>query len=294
MTLLHMRTALILLLYGILAWGMYLPAQGQSAWPVSVHAHQFGTGQSFGQDSTYFPANVLGPITPPSSIYTPVASPQHVVSLGRGGWIALTFSPPIIDGPGADFVVFENVLQVRNSTVVFDEWLEVAVSADGETWYSFPADCETGDGMAGRTPTGSDYNVDSLRGGDAFDLSILTDAPDTIHYVRVTDATHCQTADRLAAELDGIMALNQVVWPTTRYAAQTRQAVCYVHCAQPQACRLRSTVPMQRASLYNASGQQVATLPAGSEWPLPPLPAGVYVLRAQYASGMYTQRVLMH
>ncbi len=59
---------------------------------------------------------------------------NQVISLGDGGTATLFFDQPIIDGPGADFAVFENSF--------LDGFLELAfveVSSDGEHFFRFPA-----------------------------------------------------------------------------------------------------------------------------------------------------------
>jgi hypothetical protein len=63
-----------------------------------------------------------------------------VVSLGSGGSIVVTFAPnAIVDGPGPDFIVFENPFWVGgNSNDVYAEPGEVSVSDDGVTWVPFP------------------------------------------------------------------------------------------------------------------------------------------------------------
>ncbi|MCL4720590.1 MAG: PEP-CTERM sorting domain-containing protein, partial [Gammaproteobacteria bacterium] len=57
-----------------------------------------------------------------------------IVSLGNGGSITLGFAVPIADGPGPDFLVFENSFS--------DGFLELAwveVSSDGSNFFRFPA-----------------------------------------------------------------------------------------------------------------------------------------------------------
>ncbi|HEX3725390.1 MAG TPA: PEP-CTERM sorting domain-containing protein [Pirellulales bacterium] len=118
----------------------------------------------------------------------------HIVSLGDGGQITLTFAAPITNGAGADFAVFENGFS--------DTFLELAfveVSSDGSDFVRFPA--------VSLTPTTSQVapfgaldptNLDNLAGkyragfGTPFDLSQvaglspLVDVSD-IRFVRIVD-----------------------------------------------------------------------------------------------------------
>ena len=146
-------------------------------------------GAVFGQDR--LPEVVYGP---------PVAGPASmgsldVLSLGCGGEITLYFdAPAIVDGPGPDFIVFENPIPVGDST--FAEPARVLVSADGLEWHAFP--CEPGDddaltGCAGvaLVHAGGDDQIDAtdpaLAGGDAFDLADL--GLSTVRYVRLLDVS---------------------------------------------------------------------------------------------------------
>jgi hypothetical protein len=63
-----------------------------------------------------------------------------VVSLGAGGEIVLSFAPnAIIDGPGVDFIVFENPFDIGgNAQDPYAEPGEVSVSDDGTTWVTYP------------------------------------------------------------------------------------------------------------------------------------------------------------
>ncbi|MCX7763502.1 MAG: hypothetical protein N2253_01240 [Bacteroidia bacterium] len=181
---------------------------------MAVHSYYFGSSQTFGQGSSYFPYNVLGEICTSATPTNPCADPCQVVSLGKGGFIALEFEPPIADGPGPDFIVFENAFRYGNGQV-FDEWMIVSVSQDGVNWVVFPFDSVTGVGLAGRTPTGCatcagpiDWRDPAQAGGDAFDLAIV--GIPWAKYVRVEDATRWQPPDRLAADLDGVVAIHQL------------------------------------------------------------------------------------
>ncbi len=63
-----------------------------------------------------------------------------IVSLGDSGVATLTFSSPIANGAGPDFVVFENgFLDPANDSLAFLELAFVEVSSDGVHFYRFPA-----------------------------------------------------------------------------------------------------------------------------------------------------------
>ncbi len=69
-----------------------------------------------------------------SSMATAKAQTNGVVSLGDGGSAVCTFNKPVMNGPGADFAVFENGFD--------DSFLELAfveVSSDGINFFRFPA-----------------------------------------------------------------------------------------------------------------------------------------------------------
>lgn len=187
-----------------------IPVYAQVSWASHVHDYQFGSGQNTGQGTTQFPANVIGEIRNTITETVPESDPQYVVSLGRNGWVVLGFETPIIDIQGPDFVVFENAFRYGpNAEYIFDEWMTVSVSEDGIHWIDFPYDSLTGAGMAGKTPSvGVHALIGDLTqcGGDAFDLATV--GLSSAMYVKVTDATRFQTADKLGAELDGIMKLN--------------------------------------------------------------------------------------
>ena len=104
------------------------------------------------------------------------------MSLGDGGSVTLGFgASAIVDGPGPDFIVFENAFQVSGDPgSVFAELATVEVSDDGQTWFTFPctASAPPYGSCAGWHPVyaNPDENaIDPLdpavAGGDAFDLA---------------------------------------------------------------------------------------------------------------------------
>jgi len=115
-----------------------------------------------------------------------------VVSLGKGGEIVLRFDKnQIVDGPGVDFIVFENAF------LGWQETGEVAVSGDGVSWHAFacdaskPASVGGGKGCAGLAPVyaSSDNGIDptdlAKAGGDRFDLATI--GVKSAQFVRVRD-----------------------------------------------------------------------------------------------------------
>ncbi len=185
--------------------------QAQSPWASSVVDYSFGNGQTLGQSAPDFPANVLGAVNPSVSNTVPASVPSEVLSLGRNGWIILSFEQDIINGEGADFTVFENAFEYAEGEI-FDEWLMVSVSEDGITWFSFPYDSLTGEGMAGRTPTFGGVNINyqdiTQSGGDGFDLEVV--GLSKARYVKLKDATRFQTPEKISAEVDAVIAIHTV------------------------------------------------------------------------------------
>lgn len=114
-------------------------AMGQ-ALPDSVK--EFTAGRNAGFGASYFPGNVLGVPHGTSNPQTPNASQTDLLSLGTGGSIILEFSTNrIIDGPGADFTVFENPVEPNGHPErTFADTAIVSVSDDGTSWTTFSFD----------------------------------------------------------------------------------------------------------------------------------------------------------
>lgn len=122
---------------------------------------------------------------------------DHVISLGDGGFATLTFDPPIVNGNGFDFAVFENGLS--------DNFLElgfVEVSSDGLRFVRFPSvsmtpanvqistfgflDATKIYNLAGkyRVLFGSPFNLDEIKDSSGVDIMHIT-------HVRVRDVVGC-------------------------------------------------------------------------------------------------------
>lgn len=192
--------------------GGALPADASySIGDASVSASRFVTGvvafspgacAGFGADS--MPGIVEGPPVGGGSSH----GSTDVVSLGNAGTIVVSFAPnAIVDGPGPDFIVFENPFWIAgNPSGVYAEPGEVSVSDDGTTWQTFPCtptyDPSASDGTGTEPPYGScagwhivysnpSNGISPLdpatAGGDAFDLADL--GVTHARYVRIVDKT---------------------------------------------------------------------------------------------------------
>ena len=101
----------------------------------AVVSHQIGTGGGAGESA--LPGIVLGPPRGSGAFQ----GSTDTLSLGLGGSIVLAFTDNVIvDGPGADFTVFENAFLTRglNTGGPFAEPATVSVSADGVHFVAFP------------------------------------------------------------------------------------------------------------------------------------------------------------
>jgi len=199
------------------------PARAQATtdcFPDRIVSFTVGTVSSPPAFDTWEPGIVIGP---PGNA-TPTTGSLAVMSLGHGGRITLEFTDnTIVDGPGPDFIVFENPffctavpLSDADPWSVFAEPGIVEVSDDGVDWRMFPYDAQALSqvvslctdktlarqliGLMGITPsfTGNwtvpdDPHVfDPLspggvsgHGGDAFDLATV--GLSRARFVRITD-----------------------------------------------------------------------------------------------------------
>jgi hypothetical protein len=142
------------------------------------------------------PAKALG--EPGNSDGTEQGVIFDIVSLGTGGSITLSFSPPIANGAGFDFAVFENSFDDT-----FLELAKVEVSSDGINFVAFPAfstvpaavssfgnlDPTDIEQVAGkyRGGFGTPFDLQQLNGSAGLDLS-------SIRYVRLVDIVGDGTA----------------------------------------------------------------------------------------------------
>lgn len=156
------------------------------------------------------------------------AGSLHVLSLGAGGSVTVGFGEDVVDGPGADIIVFENGFVVPGTTDVFSEAVYVEVSSNGADYVRFPSRYRgpvgplpqyggvapgSYSGLAGGLPVLADVTSNTIdpldptvAGGEAFDLTDLASAPavlagvidlSAISHVRLVDVVAGLSTDSM-------------------------------------------------------------------------------------------------
>lgn len=182
----------ILLSFAIAICAIVSVATAQPIGADTVVYYKFGGGdQTTGQGPEYFPANVFGFPDTAATEYVPAVLPESVCSLGLGGEIVIGFKDyKIIDGPGVDFIVFENAFYSKLANKLFAEPAVVSVSMDGVDFFEIPFDINTLEGCAGTRPTkkhnGFDWDT-SQCGGTGYDLADF--GIQQIRFIRLVDTS---------------------------------------------------------------------------------------------------------
>lgn len=171
----------------------------------TVYSFTPGESQNAGQDSLYYPKNIFGKPVSNSNINVPANSPEYILSLGLGGEIIIGFKNyKIINGNGADFIIFENVFVNPVNGKYFIEPAEVSVSNDGIHYIHFAFDSLTFLGCAGITPTlWNNKHLENI-GGDRFDLSSV--GLDFITHIKIRDISRLILENPLHPNYDSIIS----------------------------------------------------------------------------------------
>jgi len=152
----------------------------------------------------------------------------EVVSLGSGGSITLTFDPPLSNGSGWDFAIFEN-----SFSDTFLELAYVEVSSDGVHFIRFDNDSLTVAPVGGFGAT-DPTNIDGFGGkyrqgfGTPFDLADLSTKDDVLEgLIKLNEIAYVRIVDIIG---DGTFfdASGDVVWdpyPTAQSAGFDLDAV---------------------------------------------------------------------
>ena len=187
----------IIMLASTAAAGPYAPAAGKTgSTAVSMDDPAFIDWASGWVD--YVPGENLAStwMNPQKALGPAEGTSFDVVSLGSGGTITMTFDPPLSNGSGWDFAIFEN-----SFSDTFLELAYVEVSSDGVHFIRFDNDSLTAGPVGGFGAT-DPTNIDGLGGkyrqgfGTPFDLADLSTKDDVldglvklneIAYVRIVD-----------------------------------------------------------------------------------------------------------
>lgn len=173
----------------------YVWGQKGAGFTQNVLSFRPAKGASFGHQD--FPKKIQGPPRGGGD----AKGSLDVVSLGCGGSIILEFSNPLIgNGPGPDFILFENAFFPGGGKESFAEPAQVSVSIDGKKWFSFPCQPKRSQWpypqCAGvravyahpKTSKPQDLYDPKKAGGDAFDLADV--GLPFARFVKIEDKTH--------------------------------------------------------------------------------------------------------
>lgn len=240
------------------------------------------------------------------------------LSLGDGGSAVCTFMFPIVNGPGADFAVFENSFS--------DTFLELAfveVSSDGINYTRFTAhslsDTSQQTGPFGFTdPTKLNNLAGKYRGGfgTPFDLQELAGKPGLdiqhITHVRITDVVG--NLNKAYATYDGYGNKINDPWPTAFPSGGfDLDAIGVIHQNAPLAIHLYSKSnlgffpnPVSRGGTLQINGDGITRVEVldqngtckklvldARQLNLEELPSGIYQLRTTSQAGTETKKLII-
>jgi len=183
-----------------------------------THVVSFTPGRSAGFGQDRMPDVVYGPPVGTGDVF----GSFDVVSLGDEGEIVVELGHYVVDGPGPDFIVFENPFNIAGDPEnPFAEPGEVSVSEDGVEWSTFPCvgpfQCDINGypygTCAGWHPVYSNPDngispFDAVAaGGDAFDLADI--GVKRAKFIRIRDMNRvCSSAPSAGFDLDAISIIN--------------------------------------------------------------------------------------
>jgi hypothetical protein len=178
-----------------------------------------GKGAGFGQGR--FPGIIYGP---PKGAGDRSGS-VDVLSLGTDGEIVVGFGGNgIVDGEGADFIVFENAFwKGGNPKYPFMELGEISVSEDGTTWTAFPCrqDAKPYDGCAGWHPiysnpcNGISSTDPATAGGEAYDLATI--GVKKARFIKIVDLHNAFGAEGTTGfDLDAVAVIHAAALPQSK------------------------------------------------------------------------------
>ena len=182
-------------------------------------------------------------------------SPQgYMLSLGDGGSITIELPYPVINGPGPDFVVFENGFPFSSDSF-FLELAFVEVSTDGKTFHRFISFSKT-DTLEQIGPFGGlkAHHLHNLAGkyimpfGVPFDLSELSDSINgPVTHLRITDVVGSILTEIGSRDYAGNLINDP--WPTPFPSSGfDLHAIGYIHFAIPES--LNEKIGIDQVSIF--------------------------------------------
>ncbi len=263
--------------------GPYSDENGGIAWSNSVFEGWIADYQAYTQpdpssggyakNDSGISSTVSNAIIGKPSVFTLDGTTRHVLSLGNGGSIVLSFNRAVDNGAGPDFAVFENgftdespldgtVREGATNSFTYAELAFVDVATTTSAWARFPCvylgtdivynlpdvttnrfasqDVTLLDGLAGKHAIGF---------GTPFDLSVLTNEPNVrngavnlsrINYIRLTDVIGSgSTTDSTGRAIYDPYYNFQTGYPDPAFPASNDgfdlRAVGVIHFAAPEA-----------------------------------------------------------
>jgi len=244
-----------------------------------------------------------------------------VVSLGDAGAATLTFEQPIEDGPGFDFVVFENGFPAGDA--YFLELAFVEVSSDGENFFRFPAISNTDTSeQVGTFGLLRPENISNLAGqfagqlGTPFDLQELAGTEgldlDQVTHVRIVDVVGA-LADSIASldsrgnkindpyptafisggfDLESVGVINVGVLVSTTDPVTVDLKIYPNPTSASLTLQLPDGKQAAQVRLFDATGRRATVPRDGNQLDLGDLSDGMYVLQVQVAGSWISRRIV--
>lgn len=252
---------------------------------------------------------------------------NFIVSLGDSGVATLSFPLPITNGPGADFVVFENgFINPDNAEEAYLELAFVEVSSDGVNFFRFPSISQTQTELqiAGAGEFMNTRTIHNLAGkyisgyGTPFDLEDLAGTPG----LDITHVTHVRIVDVVGSleskyhqydahmnvindpyptpfptggfDLDAVGVIHQNSITYSQELARHSYAI-YPNPTYGNVSFKTTTNTSVQFSLYNTLGQKLwdGSLSSGEIIPTESLAPGVYYLKISDAQGLLWSEKLL-
>lgn len=156
----------------------------------TIYYYKQGVCETEFRNNPNFPFNVFGIPSRNATLTIPASSLEEIEAIGIGGEIIVGFKDRVLmNGPGVDFVIFENAFVNPVGNGIFAEPGIVSVSQNGIDYYEFPFNPASFEGLSGTAPTNGDndpFNPE-VSGGNKFDLDDV--GLDHIKYIRIKDTT---------------------------------------------------------------------------------------------------------